>query len=132
MLEWNETDFYLKNLRRRALIRQNILGVQTKRTLSGIFNRILSERNLMELNKDKIEQVRSEVELVARLVVDSPNSLFVTAETGEQTVHMKLSCARDDLGKVIGKKGRMAESIRTILYSISTKHGFRSVLSIEE
>lgn len=72
------------------------------------------------------------VEYIAKSLVDKPEEVQVTEVGGEQTVVYELRVAKDDLGKVIGKQGRTARAIRTILGAASTKLKKRSVLEILE
>lgn len=72
------------------------------------------------------------VEYIAKSLVDKPDEVQVTEVGGEQTIVYELRVAKDDLGKVIGKQGRTARAIRTILGAASTKLKKRSVLEILE
>lgn len=72
------------------------------------------------------------VEIMAKALVDKPEEVEVTEVVGEQTTVIELKVAKDDLGKVIGKQGRTARAIRTILGAASTKIRKRSVLEIIE
>jgi len=72
------------------------------------------------------------VEYIAKSLVDKPEEVQVTEVGGEQTIVYELRVAKDDLGKVIGKQGRTARAIRTILGAASTKLKKRSVLEILE
>ena len=72
------------------------------------------------------------VTYIAKALVDKPDEVFVTEVEGEQTSVLELKVAKEDLGKVIGKQGRTARAIRTILSAASTKIGKRSVLEILE
>ena len=72
------------------------------------------------------------VETIAKALVDKPEEVEVTEVEGEQTTVVELKVAKDDLGKVIGKQGRTARAIRTILGAASTKIRKRSVLEIIE
>ena len=72
------------------------------------------------------------VDFMARSLVDNPDDVHVNEVTGEQTTVVELSVAKEDLGKVIGKQGRTAKSMRTILNAASTKLNKRSVLEIME
>jgi len=72
------------------------------------------------------------VEYIAQSLVDKPEEVQVTEVGGEQTIVYELRVAKDDLGKVIGKQGRTARAIRTILGAASTKLKKRSVLEILE
>lgn len=72
------------------------------------------------------------LELIAKSLVDRPEAVEVTEIEGEQTTVLELRVAREDLGKVIGKQGRTARSIRTILASAGMKFKKRVVFEIIE
>ena len=69
---------------------------------------------------------------IAKALVDNPNDVFVTEIEGEQTSVLELKVAKEDLGKIIGKQGRTARAMRTILSAASSKIKKRSVLEILE
>ncbi|MCK9362212.1 MAG: KH domain-containing protein [Syntrophales bacterium] len=69
---------------------------------------------------------------IARALVDNPEMVNVTEVVGEQTSVLELRVAKEDLGKVIGKQGKTAKAMRTILSAASTKIHKRSVLEIVE
>ena len=69
---------------------------------------------------------------IAKALVDKPQEVVVTEVVGEQTSVIELKVAKEDLGKVIGKQGRTARAMRTILSAASTKINKRSVLEILE
>jgi len=69
---------------------------------------------------------------IAKALVDKPEDVVVTEIEGEQTSVIELKVAKEDLGKVIGKQGRTARAMRTILSAASTKIRKRSVLEILE
>jgi len=72
------------------------------------------------------------VKYIAKALVDHPEQVEVNEIEGEQTSVIELKVAKDDLGKVIGKQGRTARAMRTILSAASTKIKKRSVLEILE
>ena len=72
------------------------------------------------------------IEYIAKLLVDNPEEVSVTELEGEQTSVIELKVAKEDLGKVIGKQGRTARAMRTILSAASMKLKKRSVLEILE
>lgn len=76
--------------------------------------------------------LRDLIEFMAKSLVDHPDEVEVNEVVGEQTTVVELKVAKDDLGKVIGKQGRTARSMRTILNAASTKLHKRSVLEIVE
>ena len=72
------------------------------------------------------------IEYITKLLVDNPEEVSVTEIEGEQTSVIELKVAKEDLGKVIGKQGRTARAMRTILGAASMKLKKRSVLEILE
>jgi len=72
------------------------------------------------------------IEYIAKLLVDNPEEVSVTEIEGAQTSVIELKVAKEDLGKVIGKQGRTARAMRTILGAASMKLKKRSVLEILE
>ena len=76
--------------------------------------------------------MRMLVEEIAKALVDEPEQVQVHAVDGEQTTVLELRVAPNDLGKVIGKQGRTARSIRTILGAASMKLKKRYTLEILE
>ncbi len=77
-------------------------------------------------------EMKELVEYIAKVLVDNPEEVSVTELEGEQTSVIELRVAKEDLGKVIGKQGRTARAMRTILGAASTKIKKRSVLEILE
>ncbi|GAB4108229.1 MAG: KH domain-containing protein [Acidobacteriota bacterium] len=76
--------------------------------------------------------MRELVENIAKALVDNPEMVAVTEVEGEQTTVLELRVAQPDLGKVIGKQGRTARAIRTILGAAGMKLRKRFVLEILE
>jgi len=76
--------------------------------------------------------MRELVEEIAKALVDSPEEVQVTALEGEQTTVFELRVAKQDMGKVIGKQGRIADAIRSILGAAGMKYRKRFVLEILE
>ncbi len=72
------------------------------------------------------------IESIACALVDHPEEVEVNEVKGDQTAVIELKVAKEDLGKVIGKKGRTAQAMRTILSAASTKIRKRTVLEIIE
>lgn len=72
------------------------------------------------------------VELIVKKLVDKPDDVVVTEISGEQAIIVELRVAQEDLGKVIGKEGRTARAIRTLLHAAATKERKRAVLEILE
>ncbi len=70
------------------------------------------------------------VEYIAKSIVNAPDQVVVTEETNEQGITLKLQVADDDKGRVIGKQGRIAEAMRTLIRVKAAKAGTRAVLEI--
>ncbi len=72
------------------------------------------------------------IRYIAQALVDNPEQVTVTEVEGNQTSVLELKVAKEDLGKVIGKQGRTARAMRTILSAASAKLKKRTVLEILE
>jgi len=70
------------------------------------------------------------IEYVARSLVDSPDQVTVEEEMGGDRVVLRLRVAEEDMGKVIGKQGRIAQAMRTLLKVSAVKRGTRAALEI--
>ena len=70
------------------------------------------------------------IKAIAVELVDHPDQVEVTEVAGENNSLIELRVAKDDVGKVIGKEGRTAQSMRTLLAAVSTKLGRRAHLDI--
>ena len=70
------------------------------------------------------------VEHIARALVDEPDAVNVNMIEGEKSTILELRVSDNDIGKVIGKHGRIAKAVRTILSASATKTGKRVVLEI--
>jgi len=79
-----------------------------------------------------MSELRDLIEYVGKALVDMPEEVDVNEIEGEQTTVIELKVDKSDLGKVIGKQGRTARALRTILNAASTKIKKRSVLEIIE
>ena len=78
------------------------------------------------------DNMKDLIEYIAKALVDQPDQVKVSEVEGEKTSVIELTVSKEDLGKVIGKQGRTARAIRTILSAASTKIRKRSVLEIIE
>lgn len=72
------------------------------------------------------------IKYIAQALVDYPEQVTVTEIVGNQTSVLELKVAKEDLGKIIGKQGRTARAMRTILSAASAKIKKRTVLEIIE
>jgi predicted RNA-binding protein YlqC (UPF0109 family) len=72
------------------------------------------------------------IEVIAKSLVDLPDQVAVSEIIGENTTVIELRVAKTDIGKIIGKEGKTAKAIRTILLGAATKLKRRTVLEIAE
>jgi len=79
-----------------------------------------------------MSKLRDLVEQIAKVLVDKPEAVQINEIEGEQTSVIELKVAKEDLGKIIGKEGRTAKAIRTILGAAGSKMKKRVVLEIIE
>lgn len=77
-----------------------------------------------------VDLERDLVDYMARALVDEPDHVQVNMIEGEKSTIIELSVATDDIGKVIGKHGRIAKAMRTVLAAVSSRTGKRVVLEI--
>lgn len=80
----------------------------------------------------EVVSMKELIEYIAKSLVDRPENVTVKETEGEKTTIIELRVAQEDLGKVIGKQGRTARAMRTILNAAGTKVGKRCVLEILE
>jgi hypothetical protein len=80
----------------------------------------------------EVPTVKDLIKYISQSLVDNPEKVEVTEVIGEQTSVIELRVAKEDLGKVIGKQGRTAQAIRTIMSATSAKEHKRAVLEIIE
>ena len=72
------------------------------------------------------------VEVIAKALVDHPEEVVVTEREKDRVTLVELKVARSDMGKVIGKKGRIAKAIRSVVKAASTRADKKVVVEIEE
>ncbi len=70
------------------------------------------------------------IEYIAKSIVNQPDAVKVTEETDEQGIILKLQVADEDKGRVIGKQGRIAEAMRTLIRVKAAKKGTKATLEI--
>ena len=70
------------------------------------------------------------VEIIAKALVEHPDAVSVQEVEGEQSIILELKVADDEMGKVIGKQGRIAKAIRTVIKAAATKEDKRVMLEI--
>jgi predicted RNA-binding protein YlqC (UPF0109 family) len=79
-----------------------------------------------------MEDLKELVAFIAKALVDDPDAVNVRVVEGEKTIILELTVGEGDLGKVIGKDGRTARAMRTLLAATSAKQSKRAVLEILE
>lgn len=72
------------------------------------------------------------LEFIAKHLVDSPDQVMIAFEEKENKAVFTLSVAEQDVGKVIGRKGRTAQAMRTLLAAVAAKEGKRAILEIND
>jgi predicted RNA-binding protein YlqC (UPF0109 family) len=88
------------------------------------------EAPVAQASPKEAEGMKELVEFIAKAIVNAPDDVVVTEETDEQGTTLKLQVADDDKGRVIGKQGRVAQAMRTLLRVIAAKAGTRATLEI--
>ena len=68
---------------------------------------------------------------IAAAIVDSPDEVVILCEETETTINLTLSVAPDDMGMVIGKNGRIAKAIRTVMKAAASKAGEKVIVEID-
>ncbi len=86
----------------------------------------------MTTDKKKAKSMKNLIIKIVKALVDNPEQVQITEIEGRQTVVLELRVDKSDMGKVIGKQGRTANAIRTLLNAASGKVGKRFVLEIVE
>ena len=71
------------------------------------------------------------VEVIAKVLVDNPNEVVVTESESEDEIVIELKVASNDMGKVIGKQGRIAKAIRSVVKAASSKMEKKVIVEIQ-
>jgi predicted RNA-binding protein YlqC (UPF0109 family) len=79
-----------------------------------------------------VSPLRAVIEVVARALVDHPNAVTVTETERRGTTVLELKTAPGDMGKIIGRQGRTAAALRTLLAVTAERHGKRAQLDIRD
>ena len=69
---------------------------------------------------------------IAKALVDDPDQVQASEEMEDDTTVIKLTVAKEDMGRIIGKEGRTAKAIRTLINAVSTRNNVKAVLKIVE
>ncbi len=84
-----------------------------------------------ETGEEAVESLRELVSFLVQHLVDDPDAAEITLERRGSSVYIQLRLPEDDLGKVIGRGGRIAKAIRTVLLIAGSRHHLRVSLDIE-
>lgn len=84
-----------------------------------------------EADEEAVESLRELVSFLVQHLVDDPDAAEITLERRGSSVYIQLRLPEDDLGKVIGRGGRIAKAIRTVLLIAGSRHHLRVSLDIE-
>jgi len=80
-----------------------------------------------------MDAMKELIEFIAKALVDNPDAIIISEdEDADGTIHVKLAAAQEDMGRVIGKQGRTAKAMRTLLNAKATRENKRAVLQILE
>ena len=74
--------------------------------------------------------MRDFIEYIAKQLVDNPNAVSLIDEEKEGKIVFKLKVGEDDVGKIIGRKGRTAQAMRVLLSAVAAKNGKRAMLEV--
>ena len=74
--------------------------------------------------------MRDFIEYIAKQLVDNPNAVSLIDEEKEGKIVFKLKVGEDDVGKIIGRKGRTARAMRVLLSAVAAKNGKRAMLEV--
>ena len=95
----------------------------------------MSDVEDVEYEEDDVNEVaggvsKSVLDYVARQIVDDPDSVVVEADASGKRVDLRLHVAPDDMGKIIGKRGRVAQAIRTLVRAAGAREGVEASVDI--
>ena len=99
---------------------------------SSTFTTYTTQQAQLTLEWEGTMDMKELIREIVTALVDNPEQVHITEIVGEKTAVIELRVAQTDFGKVIGKKGRTAQSIRTILSAASAKQERRCILEILE
>jgi hypothetical protein len=85
-----------------------------------------------EVSHTKVSPVRAVVEVVARALVDHPEAVRVHESSRRGMLLLELKTAPGDMGKIIGRQGRTAAALRTLVAVTAERHGVRAQLDIRD
>lgn len=80
--------------------------------------------------RQEVNEMKELLEVIAKNLVDDPSQVSVTEVQGEKSIILELKVAPEDMGKVIGKQGRIAKAIRTVVKAAAVQSDKRIVVEI--
>jgi predicted RNA-binding protein YlqC (UPF0109 family) len=89
-----------------------------------------NRHNFLDIEKVGGKRMKELLELIAKALVDNPDEVSVNEVEGEQSIILELKVAKEDMGKVIGKQGKIAKAIRTVIKSAAVKENKRVTVDI--
>ena len=98
----------------------------------GEEERELEDDGFEDDDRDQVELLTDVLAFLARGIVDDPDQVRVEAEPDERGVILRLSVAPDDMGKVIGRGGRTARALRTLVRVVGSREGVGTIIEIVE
>ena len=103
----------------------------------------MSDAGVEEVDVDEVDEVdevdgnrlvgsvsRTVLEYVAKAIVDDPESVVVDVEEGRSSISLRLNASPDDMGRVIGRRGRTAQAIRTVVRAAAAREGLDAHVDI--
>ncbi len=100
----------------------------------------MSDAGVEEVDVDEVDEVdgnrlvgsvsRTVLEYVAKAIVDDPESVVVDVEEGRSSISLRLNVSPDDMGRVIGRRGRTAQAIRTVVRAAAAREGLDAHVDI--
>ena len=90
----------------------------------------LKARDYGEIESTQVGKMKELIEYIAKSIVNAPDEVVVEEVPGDQGIILRLQVALEDKGRVIGKQGRVAQAMRTLLRVIAAKQGTKATLEI--
>ena len=97
----------------------------------------MSDAGVEEVDVDEVDGnrlvgsvSRTVLEYVAKAIVDDPESVVVDVEEGRSSISLRLNVSPDDMGRVIGRRGRTAQAIRTVVRAAAAREGLDAHVDI--
>ena len=108
------------------------MGIEIGNLFSAKHSEVDKEKAVVEVGKalEAFEAMKEFMEFIARRLVDHPDAVMIDMEEKEEKLVLKLKVGESDVGKIIGKNGRTAAALRTLLRAVAAKEGKRAVLDI--